>query len=184
MNVRPYASSWVYYGPFVEVLPSSTLRVVPSILQGRQLSLWWGFCCIVWLLWYPFKFFLSSPLVWWCPLPIFASTSKFPFLRFFSWFGNSIPSIICRFPLLTICIAHFSMPNSTLISWLYILTAFIRVSDSFSIYSKQFDVVCVHLVVNLFWRFIGFVDPCVFRCSEISLSRGLCSIEFFNLVKN
>ena len=34
-DIRPYASSWVFLfsGPFVEILPSSTLRIVPSILQ-------------------------------------------------------------------------------------------------------------------------------------------------------
>ena len=32
-----------------------------------------------------FYFFLSSPLVWWCPLPIFPSICNFPFLKVF-WF--------------------------------------------------------------------------------------------------
>ena len=39
------------YGQFVEVLSSSTLRMVPSILKGgllRYLSFSWGFCSIVW----------------------------------------------------------------------------------------------------------------------------------------
>ena len=51
-DVRPYGSSlFLLSGLFVEVLPSSALRMVPSILQRRQsrcLSFWWGFCDIVW----------------------------------------------------------------------------------------------------------------------------------------
>ena len=37
-NVRPCASSWLFLFPglFVEVLPLSTLRMVPSILRGDQ----------------------------------------------------------------------------------------------------------------------------------------------------
>ena len=50
----------------------------------------------------------------------------------FSWFGSSIPSVRCRFPLLIISMAYFSMPNSILISWLYFLTNSIRVFNSFS----------------------------------------------------
>ena len=69
-DVRPYAWLLVFLlsGPFAEVLPSSTSRIVPSILQRRQrrslfLSFWF------WVV-FPFsrdtlfKFFLSSPLVW------------------------------------------------------------------------------------------------------------------------
>ena len=53
---RPYASSWVFLfsAPVVEILPSSTLRLVLSILRGgkpRFLSLWWDFCYIVWFRW-------------------------------------------------------------------------------------------------------------------------------------
>ena len=55
-----------------------------------------------------------------------------PCVLIFSWFGSSIPSVICRFLFFTISIAHFSMPNSIPISRVYIFTAYIRVSDSFS----------------------------------------------------
>ena len=37
-----------------------------------------------------------------------------------------------RLPLFITIMAHFSIPNSILMSWLYILTACIRVSNSFS----------------------------------------------------
>ena len=52
-------------------------------------------------------------------------------VQIFSWFGSSIISVICRFPLFLICLVHFSMLNSIPMSWLYILTANIRVSNSF-----------------------------------------------------
>ena len=81
----------------------------------------------------PFNFFFHRYL-WWL-LPIFLRICKFHLLRefwFFSLFGSSIPIIICRFPLLIINMAHFSMQNSIPMSWLYILTACIRVSGSFS----------------------------------------------------
>ena len=80
---RAYAPSrsFCFSGLFVKVLPSSTLRMVPSILRGKQprcLYLWWDFWYIVWFwvlflfFWcIRFKFFLSSPLIWWCPLPVF-----------------------------------------------------------------------------------------------------------------
>ena len=65
----------------------------------------------------------------------------------FSWFGSTIPSVICCFPLLIIFMAQFSMPNSIHISCLYFLSAFIRGSNSFSFLQT---VWCRHLVVNLF----------------------------------
>ena len=70
-------------------------RTAPSILrrgQPRCLYLWWDSCYTVsvrvvssfsWRI--LFNFFLSSLLVWRCPLPIFPSILKFPFLRVF-WF--------------------------------------------------------------------------------------------------
>ena len=50
----PKASSLVFlfFGPFVEILPGSTLRMVLSILrvgQSRYLSLSWDFCYVVWV---------------------------------------------------------------------------------------------------------------------------------------
>ena len=144
-------------------ISSSTSKMVPRILQGgqpRSLSLWFYFCYIVW---FPvvfsfsretlFKFFfLSSPLVWWCPLPIFPSTCKFPFLWFFSRFGNSIP---CRFLLLIICMAHFSIPNSIPISWLYILTVYVRTFNYFFIFDS--------LMSSMYIRWL------IFSCNLVSL---------------
>ena len=62
-----------------------------------------------------------------------------------SWFGSSIPSIMCCFfPILIISITHFSMPNFILRSWLYILIVCIWVFNSFFHFCEQFNVVYVH----------------------------------------
>ena len=47
-DIRPYESSWVFLfsGLFVDVLLSSPLRIVPSILPEGQLF-WWDFCKVV-----------------------------------------------------------------------------------------------------------------------------------------
>ena len=52
----------------------------------------------------------------------------------FSWIGTSIPSVMCRFLLFIISMAHILMLNSIRISWLYILTMCIRVSNPFSFF--------------------------------------------------
>ena len=83
LDVRPYAWSLVFFFS----------RMVPNILRGGQpwyLFLWQGFCYIV-LSWVTFWFFwnilsdlfISSPLVWWCQLPIFPCICWFAFLRAF-----------------------------------------------------------------------------------------------------
>ena len=87
--------SFLVSGPFVEVLLSSILWMFPSILrmdQPRCVFLWWDFCYIVWFRavfsfsWgFLLNFFLSSPHIWCCPLPIFLSVCKFRFLREY-WF--------------------------------------------------------------------------------------------------
>ena len=53
-----------------------------------------------------------------------------------SRFGSSIPPVRCRLPLFITSMAHFSMPNSIPMSWLYILTSCIRVSSSFSFFCE------------------------------------------------
>ena len=49
---------------------------------------------------------------------------------FFLLFDSFILSVMCRFLLFIRIMAHFSMLNSISMSWLYILTAFIRVFSS------------------------------------------------------
>ena len=59
----------------------------------RCLSFWWDFCCWTWFrvvfsfVWGTFLlFFLSSPLVWWSPFPLFPSTCIFLFSERFGSF--------------------------------------------------------------------------------------------------
>ena len=132
--------SLLSFALFFEVLPSSILRIVPCILPvlpPRCLYLFMKFLLgslVSHSSELLFKFFLSSPLVWLCPLPIFPSICKFPISErsdFFYWFGSSVPSVICIFPLFIRIMAHFPIPNSIPISWLHIFIEYIRVSDSF-----------------------------------------------------
>ena len=122
-------------GPFVEIHPSSTLWMIPSILligQPKCLSLWWGFCCVA-----RFRevFSFSRATLLFFGFFLFFHLNLFDDIRFqytrvlvsfffskrsdFSWFGSSLPSVICYFPLSIISMVHFSMPKSILISWLY-----------------------------------------------------------------
>ena len=94
-DVVPYALLLVFLfsNQFVEVLPSFTLRLVPSILQEGHpwyLSFWWDICYVVWI------FSFSSSLLCWCLLPIFSSISKFPFFWefwFFSLFKRKVSKV-------------------------------------------------------------------------------------------
>ena len=76
------------------------------------------------------------------------------------WYFDSFCYL--SFPLLIISKPNFPMPNSIPISWVYILTAFIRVFHSFPFWSKRLDVVHVHLEVYFFFRFRNFVPVCTF----------------------
>ena len=100
------SSTFLSSGLFVLVLALSILRMVSTILEGRPkcLSLWWNFCRAVWFqefsssVWNTlFLFFLSSPLVWWCLLPIFLSTWNFPFLQAFWFFLNLVVLLLPLF---------------------------------------------------------------------------------------
>ena len=94
-DTRPHASSLVFLisGPFTEVLPSSILKMVPSILQGvepNSKSLWWYFCyidCFRWVFSFScgnmFYLYSSSSIVWWCLLLTIPSICNFPFLQAF-----------------------------------------------------------------------------------------------------
>ena len=55
-----------------------------------------------------------------------------PSVLILSWFGSSIPSVLYRLLLFITSMTQFSIPNSIPMSWLYILTACMRVSSSFS----------------------------------------------------
>ena len=82
-DVRPYVSSLVFLfsRPFVEVLLSTDVRMVPSILrrgQLRYLSLCWDFLNVVFfravfLLKNSFLIYSFIFACWWCSLPVFLS---------------------------------------------------------------------------------------------------------------
>ena len=89
------------------------LKKIPRIFRGWQpncLSLYWHSCYVV------------------CFQVVFSFVKG---ILMFSWFGSSIHAIICYFPLFIIGMAYFSMPNSIPISSQDILTACIRVINSF-----------------------------------------------------
>ena len=127
--------------------------LVPKVSSFTEDTLFWFFSLISTYL-----------LVYASNIPKYLSVSFssriLNFFLFLFWFGCSIPSAMCRFPLLMIRIVNFSMPNSILIWWLYILTACIF--QFFFIFDKLFDVVHVHLVIDHFQRFVKFVSSCAF----------------------
>ena len=70
--------------------------------------------------------------------PQFCSFSFSSSILILSWFGSYIPSVRCFLTLFMTSRAHFLMPNSIPMSWLYILTVSIRVSSSFSFFADSF----------------------------------------------
>ena len=89
-------------------------------------------------------------------MPKYLYVSFSPSVLILSWFGSSIPSVRCRLPLFIASMAHFSMPNSTLMSWLYILTTCIRVSSSYSFFANS-------LISSMYIRWL------IFSCDLLSL---------------
>ena len=144
-DVRPWASSSIFlsFRPFVSVPSMSILRMVLSILQGRlprYIIHWWDFNRIHWFrkafsfLEIIFQFFLLSPLLWWCLLPIFPSTC-FPFspsVLMHSWFWLFYSCCYFSFP-------NFHFEYSTFFNakyHSYILTVCIRVTSCFSFWGN------------------------------------------------
>ena len=64
-----------------------------------------------------------------------------------TWFGSSTPSVICHLQLFLTSMVHFSMPNSIPISWLYIFTVCIRVSNPFSFLAKSLMSIDIKLLI-------------------------------------
>ena len=99
-----------------------------------------------------FLFFPSSPLIWWCPLPVFPSTFNFPSLKLSSCiFDLAVlfhPQIL--FLSFIINMAHFSMPNSISITWIYIFIVCIKVFSYLSFFCKYLYVIHIYKVINLF----------------------------------
>ena len=125
-DVRPYISllAILFSGPFFESSSFVHFKNGPYYLTRRT-----GVCpfdeipvvgfgfeqfsCSPEILF--FNFFLSSPLVWWCPFPIFPGTSNFPFIWafwFISWFDCSISSLAWRIIIIIIIIIIYSLEFS------------------------------------------------------------------------
>ena len=102
---------------------------------------------------------------------VFVSLFFFLSVLIFPSFCSSLPSVLYRFPLYIHCMAHFSMPNSIPIFSLYMLTACISVSNSFS-----FFVVHIHLVVE----FTSDLHPLVHFLSKWNI---LISINWITMTR-
>ena len=139
LHVRPSSLVFLFSAPFVEVLPSSTSRMAPSFFTwvysfdgiSARLFAFVLFSCSPEIL---FKYFPISSCLMVSAFTItqYLYVSFSPKVLIFSWVGGSIPFVICRFRFFIISMAHFSIPNSIPISRLYIPTACIIVSNSFS----------------------------------------------------
>ena len=169
-DVRPYASSFVYLfsspslvhfknGP--ECLTRGTARIFIPFVKDLLLSFVSSSFLV--LLRYQ-KDVLSSLLVWCWFLPIFPSicTSLFSWnVLIFPWFDSSNQS--CVFSWFSLLTWYIFLSNSIPISWVYILTACIRVSNFFVfVFGKQFDVVHTHKVIDHFLQFTKFITAGVF----------------------
>ena len=125
-DIRRFSSSpaFSFSGPFIYPSLVHFKNGTEYLTKGGGkpwcLSLWWGSCCWV-------KFREAFLLVWdilllFCLyLCLIVSASNIPKLMWFifspsililSWFGCSLPSVICLFSLFIMSIEHFSMPNS------------------------------------------------------------------------
>ena len=133
-DIRSYASSSIFLSscPFVEVTFLVHIKNGPEYLT---MGISQGFIHLMRLLWYSL---VSSSIF--CYLVILLLVIFFHLLSFvcvrFQYFlelvrfCRTISSVIYGF--LILCLAHFSLPNSIIVSRLYILTACIEVSNHFS----------------------------------------------------
>ena len=80
-----------------------------------------------------FSFISTCLMVSASKMPKYLYVSFSPSVQILFWFRSSILSIRCLLPLF---MAHFSMSDSFPMLWLYILTACIRSSSSFSFFCK------------------------------------------------
>ena len=105
-------------------------------------------------------FFLSSPLIWLCPLPIFPSPCKFPFSRAFWFFYYlAVPFLLLSsFP--TLYYEHGPLFNTESHSYILSVYSYFFIFKSpilFSSFCKQLDGVPVHSMINIYRQFSKFV---------------------------
>ena len=96
-----------------------------------------------------FSFISASLMLYASNIPKYLQVIFSPSDLILSWSNNFFSTIICLFLLYILTFSHFSTPNSIPISRLYILIICIRVSNFFSFFCKQLDIVHVHYVINL-----------------------------------
>ena len=129
------SSSLVHFRKGLEYLTRSTPQVFIPLISFRLES----FVSISFLVLLRYSFWILS-FISTCLMVSASKMSKYfyvsfsPSVRILSWFGSSIPSVRCRLPLFIT--STFFYANSIPISWLYILTVYIRVSSSFSGFCK------------------------------------------------
>ena len=116
-------------------------------LISRSFLFFWRTCLL----------FISSPLVWWCPFPLFPNTSKFSFLQVF-WFSLDLAVLFLLlfhlFPV-SLCPCHIFLGQ---IPFLYSNCLFILI-QIFFIFGRQLDTVPMHKLINHFLWFCEFVAP-------------------------
>ena len=105
---------------------------------------------------------LRYAFIFTCLMVLASQMSKYLYVSFsssvliLSWFGSFIPSVICRVLLFITSMAHFSMPSSIPMCWLYILTECIKVFCSFSFFANS-----LMPSLNISWL--------IFTCDLLSL---------------
>ena len=99
-----------------------------------------------------------------------------------SWFGSSIPHVRCRLPHFITSMTHFSMPNSIPMSWLYILTAYIRVSCSFSLPVLVFPILYYYYFKRFHTSVNWWFTTGVWVTTSLLKSPGLFSVFWSILI--
>ena len=136
-DVMTYAWSLVFlfFGPFAYVLRSFTSKSFRISNEGRGTvqvfiplirfllhSFVSGSFLVLQIYYFLFFSFIST-----CSMVSASKMPKYLYVSFslsvliLYWFGSSIHLVRCRSPLFITSIAHFAMPNSIRMSWLYIL---------------------------------------------------------------
>ena len=92
-------------------------------------------------------------------VPQYLYVSFSPSVLIFSWFGCSISSAVCRFPLFITCIAHFSMSHSILCPDCILSQPVLEFPILF-VFGKQF--MSSMYIRWLILRFCKFVATCLF----------------------
>ena len=178
-DVRPYATllDFLFSAPFVEVLPSSTSKwswvsykrsspgVIPFmiyLLYSLVLGSFLAFLRYFLKKFFHLNLFDGDHFQYSWVLVSFHFSERSDFF----WCGRSISSIPCRFSLFIICMAHFYMSNSIPISWLYILTACIRVANFCSVLTNSLMSSTYIRCSSFSFDFVNLYSPVHFQVCD------------------